>query len=260
MRALVVLPTYNEAETVVEVLQRLRAAAPDAEVLVVDDGSPDRTADLAEGAADRLGGVTVLRRDAKRGLGGAYREGFSWGLDRGFEALIEMDADLSHDPAALPDLIAGLEAGDLVIGSRYVAGGAVAHWGFHRRLLSWGGNRYSAILLGMPVKDLTSGFRAYRADAIRSVDPTSVTAEGYGFQIEMAYRIAQAGGRIQEIPIRFVDRERGQSKMSGTIAIEALVLVTRWGLRRVWAKTMGRDRDLDGRARVAEGPESATPR
>jgi glycosyltransferase involved in cell wall biosynthesis len=254
MRALVVLPTYNEAETVVEVLQRLRAAAPDVEVLVVDDGSPDRTADLAQTAADQLGAVTVLRRDAKRGLGDAYREGFGWGLDRGFEALVEMDADLSHDPAALPDLIAGLAEHDLVIGSRYVPGGSVVHWGFHRRLLSWAGNRYSAVLLGLPVKDLTSGFRAYRADAIRAVDPTSVSAEGYGFQIEMAYRVAQAGGRIHEVPIRFMDREHGQSKMSGTIAVEALVLVTRWGLQRAWARPRGRGQKL---ARVVEDPGPA---
>jgi glycosyltransferase involved in cell wall biosynthesis len=254
MRALVVLPTYNEAETVVEVLHRLRAAAPDAEVLVVDDGSPDQTADLAQSAADQLGAVTVLRRGAKRGLGDAYREGFGWGLDRGFDALIEMDADLSHDPAALPDLIAGLEEYDLVIGSRYVAGGSVAHWGFHRRLLSWGGNRYSAILLGVRVRDLTSGFRAYRAEALRAVDPTSVSAEGYGFQIEMAYRIAQTGGRIHEVPIRFVDREHGQSKMSATIAVEALVLVTRWGLQRIWARSRGRGRNVADRARMVEGP------
>jgi dolichol-phosphate mannosyltransferase len=260
MRALVVLPTYNEAETVVEVLQRLRAAAPDAEVLVVDDGSPDRTAELAQTAAAQLGAVTVLRRDAKRGLGDAYREGFGWGLDRGYEALIEMDADLSHDPAALPGLIAGLEEYDLVIGSRYVPGGSVANWGFHRRLLSWGGNRYSAFLLGVPVRDLTSGFRAYRADAVRAIDPTSVTAEGYGFQIEMAYRIAQADGRIHEVPIRFVDREHGQSKMSGSIALEALVLVTRWGLQRVWARAKSRRRTLSSRDRVVEGPGPAARR
>jgi glycosyltransferase involved in cell wall biosynthesis len=252
MRALVVLPTYNEAETVVEVLERLRATAPDAEVLVVDDRSPDGTADLAEDAGARLGGITVLRREAKRGLGDAYREGFGWGLDRGYEALIEMDADLSHDPAALPGLIACLDENDLVIGSRYVPGGSVAHWGFHRRLLSWGGNRYSAILLGVPVRDLTSGFRAYRADAVRAVDPTSVRAEGYGFQIEMAYRIAEAGGRIQEVPIRFVDREHGQSKMSARIAVEALVLVTRWGLQRIWARSQGRGRNSAGRAGMVE--------
>lgn len=241
MHTLVVLPTYNEADTVVEVLERVRAAAPHVEVLVVDDGSPDGTAQAAREAADRLGAVTVLCRDAKHGLGDAYREGFRWGLDRGFEALVEMDADLSHDPAALPDLLAGLDDNDLVIGSRYVPGGTVSEWGFHRRLLSWGGNRYSAILLGVSVRDLTSGFRAYRADAVRDVDPASVRAEGYGFQIEMAYRVAQAGGRIHEVPIRFADREHGQSKMSGAIAMEALLLVTRWGLQRVW-RSAGRGR------------------
>jgi dolichol-phosphate mannosyltransferase len=242
MHTLVVLPTYNEADTVEEVLERVRQAAPQVEVLVVDDGSPDGTADIAQQAADRLGAITVLHREGKRGLGDAYREGFCWGLDRGFEALVEMDADLSHDPAALPDLLTGLDDHDLVIGSRYVPGGSVARWGFHRRLLSWGGNRYSAIMLGMAVKDLTSGFRAYRAGAIREVDPTSSRSEGYGFQIEMAYRISEAGGRILELPIRFADREQGQSKMSGAIAVEALVLVSRWGLKRAWTRVSGQGR------------------
>jgi dolichol-phosphate mannosyltransferase len=234
VRALVVIPTYNEAGSLTEVLERLKDASPETEVLVVDDGSPDGTADLAEKVGSRLEGVSVLRREAKRGLGDAYREGFQWGLYHEFEALVEMDADLSHDPAVVPRLLSALEDSDLVIGSRYVAGGSVAHWGLHRRLLSWAGNRYSAILLGVPVRDLTSGFRAYRASTIRASDITSVRAEGYGFQIEMAYRVARNGGRITEIPIHFIDREIGQSKMSTRIAIEALGLVTKWGAQRLW--------------------------
>jgi dolichol-phosphate mannosyltransferase len=232
---LVVLPTYNEAETIQEVLRRTRAAVPGAEMLVVDDGSPDSTADLAEKAAVEVGGVHVLRRDRRQGLGDAYRAGFAWGLERGFDVLVEMDSDLSHDPFALPALIAALDDHDLAIGSRYIAGGSVPRWSPHRRLLSWGGNRYAALALGVPVRDMTSGFRAYRGDFLRSIDLQAVRADGYGFQIEMAYRTARLGGRIEEVPIRFVDREFGTSKMSGAIVVEALLLVTRWGIARAWS-------------------------
>jgi dolichol-phosphate mannosyltransferase len=232
MHTLVVLPTYNEAETIVEVLQRTRAALPEAEMLVVDDGSPDGTADLAEKAGAELGGIHVLRRDRRRGLGDAYRAGFAWGLERGVDALIEMDSDLSHDPAALPELIAALAVYDLAIGSRYIPGGSVPRWSAHRRILSWGGNRYAALMLGVPVRDMTSGFRAYRADLIRNLDLAEVRAEGYGFQIEMTYRATQLGATIEEVPIRFVDRESGTSKMSSAIVAEALLLVTYWGIAR----------------------------
>jgi dolichol-phosphate mannosyltransferase len=201
-------------------------------MLVVDDGSPDGTADLAEKAGAELGGIHVLRRDRRRGLGDAYRAGFAWGLERGVDALIEMDSDLSHDPAALPELIAALAVYDLAIGSRYIPGGSVPRWSAHRRVLSWGGNRYAALMLGVPVRDMTSGFRAYRADLIRNLDLAEVRAEGYGFQIEMTYRAAQLGARIEEVPIRFVDRESGTSKMSSTIVAEALLLVTYWGIAR----------------------------
>jgi dolichol-phosphate mannosyltransferase len=233
METLVVLPTFNEAESVEEVLRRTRAAMPDANVLVVDDGSPDRTADIAEKVGVELGRIEVMRRSAPKGLGDAYRAGFAWGLAEGADALVEMDCDLSHDPAALPSLLAALDHSDLVIGSRYVPGGSIPQWGLHRRLLSRGGNIYSALMLGVPVKDMTSGYRVYRASLLREMELDTVRADGYGFQIEMTYRAASRGARISEVPIRFVDRERGQSKMSSRIVVEALHLVTRWGALRL---------------------------
>ncbi len=227
-----VLPTYNEAENVREVLTRLRAAAPDTDVLVVDDGSPDGTADLAEELGRELGGVQVERRACKSGLGSAYRHGFRIGMSRGYEALVEMDADLSHDPGVVPTLLAGVADGAaLVIGSRYVPGGTIPDWSLHRRLLSRWGNRYSGLVLGFGVRDATSGFRAYSADALGKLDLDQVRADGYGFQIEMAYRVHRIGGRIDETPISFTDRVRGESKMSGRIVVEALVLVTWWAIR-----------------------------
>ncbi len=232
MRPLVVVPTYNEASTIEEVLRVVRAAAPAAHVLVVDDGSPDGTADLAEKTGDDIGGVHVLRREVKAGLGRAYLAGFEWGLDGGYDALVEMDADLSHDPAVVPGLLDALGHADLVIGSRYIPGGAIPHWTLGRRLLSRAGNRYSSWLLGVPVGDLTSGFRAFRADLLRRLPLDGISAGGYGFQIEMAYRAAQAGAEIVEVPIRFVDRLEGESKMSWRITAEALVLVTKWGMAR----------------------------
>ena len=239
MHVLVVLPTYNEVATIEAVLRRTRAALADAEMLVVDDESPDGTADLAEKVGAEVGGVHVMRRDRRRGLGDAYRAGFAWGLEHQFDVLVEMDSDLSHDPAALPSLVAGLADDDLVIGSRYIPGGSVPRWSPHRRLLSWGGNRYAAVLLGVPVNDMTSGFRAYRAELLRAIDLDAVRADGYGFQIEMAYRAARLGARIREIPICFVDRELGTSKMSSKIVIEALVLVTWWGMGRAWSRLRG---------------------
>jgi glycosyltransferase involved in cell wall biosynthesis len=236
-RVLVVLPTYQEAANVQHVLWRIRTAVPDVTVLVVDDGSPDGTANLAEATGDVLGGVEVLRRTSKSGLGAAYRAGFRWGLAQGFEVLIEMDADLSHDPASLPALIAAVRGGaDLSIGSRYVAGGSIPKWSLPRRLLSRWGNRYAGAVLGLPVHDATSGFRAYTAAALRAIDLDSVRADGYGFQIEMAYRVTRAGGTVVELPIAFVDREKGESKMSTRIVVEALLLVTRWGLRERFAR------------------------
>jgi len=231
MAPLVVLPTYDEAENVVEVLGRIRAALPHATVLVVDDGSPDGTADLADLEADRLGQIEVLRRTGKAGLGSAYRAGFAWGLERGHDVLIEMDADLSHDPDDLPALVAATDYADLVIGSRRVPGGEMPDWSWHRSFLSRWGNRYSAGVLGLAVNDATSGFRAYRAEMLGKIDLESVQADGYTFQIEMAYEVVRLGGRVVEVPIVFRDRVRGTSKMSSRIVVEALGLVTWWGIR-----------------------------
>ncbi|HMK11781.1 MAG TPA: polyprenol monophosphomannose synthase [Acidimicrobiales bacterium] len=232
MRPLVVLPTYNEALNIEEVLRKVRAALPDAHLLVVDDGSPDGTADLAEELGRELGNVSVLRRPAKAGLGSAYRAGFREGIARGLDVMIEMDSDLSHDPAALPSLLAEIEDGaDLVIGSRYVPGGTIPNWRLHRRLLSRWGNRYAGLVLALPVRDATAGYRAYRAEALAKIDLDAVKADGYGFQIEMAYAVRRTGGRIVEVPISFKDRVRGTSKMSGKIVVEALGLVTWWGVR-----------------------------
>jgi dolichol-phosphate mannosyltransferase len=232
VRVLVVLPTYNEAENIEHVLRRIRAALPEAGVLVVDDGSPDGTANMAEKLGGELANIEVLRRSAKSGLGSAYRAGFAWGLDRGWEAFVEMDADLSHEPEALPSLIEPLTEGvDLVVGSRYVPGGSIPNWRWHRRVLSQGGNVYAASLLRLHVADSTSGFRAYRAEALRRIDLDNVRAEGYGFQIEMVHRVLQNGGQVTEVPIRFVDRVQGKSKMSMHIVVEALLLVTWWGFK-----------------------------
>jgi len=227
-----VLPTYNEAENISDILRRVREAVPDAGVLVVDDSSPDGTAEFARIAAGQFGGIELLSRPAKSGLGSAYRDGFRWGRDHGFDVFIEMDSDFSHDPADLPRLLKGIDDGaDLVIGSRYVPGGEIPHWPWHRRALSKYGNRYSALMLRLGVRDMTAGFRAYRSDLIDRMHMETIGAEGYGFQIEMTYRVSHVGGKIVEIPIKFVDRVRGTSKMSSSIIVEAMALVTWWGIR-----------------------------
>jgi len=234
VQVLVVIPTYNESENIDRVLRRVRGALPDATVLVVDDGSPDGTGDIAEKVGTEIGNIELLRRTEKSGLGSAYRAGFRWGLDRGFDVCIEMDADLSHDPDALPDLVAPLGKGfELVIGSRYVPGGSIPNWAWHRRLLSRGGNVYASTLLGLGVTDSTSGFRAYSASMLNRIALDNIRAEGYGFQIEMTYQAKRAGAPIVEVPIRFVDRTEGESKMSMIIVVEALGLVTWWGIQRV---------------------------
>lgn len=232
MKVLVVLPTYDEAANISEVLRRIRAAAREVDVLVVDDGSPDGTADLAEALAAELGGVEVMRRPAKSGLGSAYRDGFRTGLGQGYEALVEMDADLSHDPATLPDLIAAVAAGaDLAIGTRYMPGGSIPDWPWHRRAISKIGNLYARTMLGISPRDSTSGFRCYHRRALEAIDLDSIRADGYGFQVEMAYCVERNGGKVTEVPIEFRDRTLGHSKMSGRIVAEALVLVTWWGVR-----------------------------
>jgi dolichol-phosphate mannosyltransferase len=234
VRPLIVLPTYNEAENIERVIRRVRAALPEAGILVVDDASPDGTAQIAEKLGYELGAIDVLRRPAKAGLGSAYRAGFRWGLERGFDAFVEMDSDLSHDPNALPGLVGPVGRGiDLVIGSRYMPGGSIPEWSIHRRLLSQGGNVYASLVLGLHVTDSTAGFRAYGAEILRKIDLEAIKADGYGFQIEMVKAVLEHGGTVTEVPIRFVDRIDGKSKMSSRIVVEALVLVTWWAVRRM---------------------------
>jgi dolichol-phosphate mannosyltransferase len=234
MNVLVVLPTYNESENIDRVLRQIRQSLAAATVLVVDDGSPDGTAEIAERLGKELGNIEIMRRDQKSGLGSAYRAGFRWGLDRDFDACIEMDADLSHDPGALPGLVAPLSSGhELVIGSRYVPGGSIPNWAWHRRLLSRGGNVYASSLLGLGVADSTAGFRAYSASVLRRIDLDRIRADGYGFQIEMTYQAKRAGASVVEVPIRFVDRVEGESKMSTHIVVEAFALVTWWAMQRL---------------------------
>jgi dolichol-phosphate mannosyltransferase len=257
VRPLVVIPTYNESENIERILRRIHECLPEAGILVVDDGSPDGTGDLVKSAASELPDVHLLARTEKSGLGSAYRAGFAWGLERGYDACIEMDADFSHDPAALPAVVAPLSDGfDVSIGSRYVDGGTIPNWAWHRELLSRGGNRYATAVLNLGVADATAGFRAYSAGILRQLDLTRIRAEGYGFQIEMTYRARQHGAAITEVPISFVDREAGESKMSSIIVIEALGLVTWWGLGRLLRglRHGGRGRSGPGRS----GPATRT--
>jgi dolichol-phosphate mannosyltransferase len=205
---------------------------PDADVLVVDDSSDDGTADIVRATAERLERIQLLSRPEKTGLGEAYRAGFAVGLEQGYEVLVQMDADLSHDATELPAMMAALEAGaDLVIGSRYVAGGSIPHWPWFRRALSRYGNRYAGFVLGLKIRDATAGFRAVRVDALRAIDVWSTRSKGYGFQIETAYRVGRWSGRITEVPSVFTDRVRGHSKMTWGIFAEELLLVTWWGFR-----------------------------
>jgi len=236
MKALVVMPTYNEAESVIGVIDQVLAADPRVDVLIVDDGSPDGTARLV---AERAAGeprVRLLERSAKQGLGVAYRAGFAWGLQRGYEALVEMDADLSHPPERLPALLDGLAEADLVIGSRYVPGGRTVNWSRLREAISRGGNAYVRLALGVPVHDCTAGYRAYRRQVLEALPVSAVQSNGYCFQVEMAHRTWQEGFRVVEVPIAFTERATGVSKMSKQIVAEALWRVT------VWALTGGRRR------------------
>lgn len=256
MRPLVVIPTYNEAENIERMLQRVGECLPEAGVLVVDDGSPDGTAELVEAAAGRYRDVHLLRRNEKSGLGSAYRAGFAWGLERGYDAFIEMDCDFSHDPAALPGLVAPVADGyEVVIGSRYVEGGSIPKWAWHRELLSRGGNMYAAAVLGLGVRDSTAGFRCYTASILRRLDLERIRAEGYGFQIEMTYRAREHGAAITEVPISFVDRAAGESKMSSFIVVEALALVTWWALGRLVAplRRSGRGKERGGSGTAGPG-------
>ena len=244
MRVLVITPTYDEAPNIDEMLRRTRAAMPDADILVVDDSSPDGTATIAQRVADELGQITVLVRREKEGLGVAYRAGLAVGIENGYDVICHLDADLSHDPAVLPVLVDTLVAGqgDLVIGSRYVPGGSIPHWPLYRRALSRVGNFYAGAVLGTSVRDNTSGYRAYRAEILKDIDYASTRAKGYGFMIETAYRVWLAGGRVLEAPIAFTDRVRGYSKMTLMVAAEELLLVTWWGIRDRTQRLLTRSR------------------
>ncbi len=228
MRVVAVIPTHNEVENLEAVVKGVRVAVPDAGIVIVDDASTDGTGALASRLAAELGDLDLLARPAKLGLGSAYRDGFRRAIDGGAEICAQIDADLSHDPQVLPALVANIEHGaDLAIGSRYVPGGATESWSRRRRWLSRWGNRYAAGVLGLAVNDATSGYRAYRVAALEAMGFETVTADGYGFQIEMTHRLVRSGGRIVEFPIVFRDRHAGQSKLSQGIVREALGLVVR---------------------------------
>jgi len=233
MKTLVVLPTYNEIENIDRMLRAVRQSAPDADILVVDDGSPDGTAETARQTGVEVGSTSVLERQGKGGLGSAYRAGFAWGLERGYDAFVEIDCDFSHDPRELPTMIGLAELNEVVIGSRYIPGGSIPSWSTSRLLLSKGGNRYASMMLGLGVSDSTAGYRVYRKSALEKIDYSNVKADGYGFQIEMTYRARRGGASIVEHPISFPDRTEGESKMSRAIVTEALWMVTKWGLARL---------------------------
>ena len=232
MKVLVITPTYNERLPLPGTLSRLRAAVPDADVLVVDDASPDGTGDLADARAADDDAVHVLHRPGKAGLGAAYRAGFAWGLERGYDVLVEMDADGSHQPEQLPALLAAVADGaDLAIGSRWVPGGAVTNWPVSRQALSRGGNLYARLALGIDVRDATAGFRAYRREVLEKIALDEVSSQGYCFQIDLAWRAVRTGFHVVEVPIVFVERELGASKMNGAIVREALTKMTVWGVQ-----------------------------
>ena len=236
MRTLVVLPTFNEILNVEPMLRALREIVPSCDVLVVDDSSPDGTADKAKQLSGELGQIEILQRAKKSGLGGAYRAGFAWGLENGYDHFVEIDCDFSHDPAALPSMLEVARTHDVVIGSRYVKGGSIPKWSYPRLLLSRVGNQYASIVLSLGVADSTAGYRIYSKDALERIDFQSVTADGYGFQIEMTYRAKRGGASIVEVPISFTDRTMGESKMSSGIVLEALWLVTKWGVERSFGR------------------------
>lgn len=233
MKTLVIMPTFNELASLESTVSAVLELAPHVDILVVDDGSPDGTGLLADGLAKNNARVNVLHRTEKLGLGAAYLAGFSWGFERGYSTLVEMDADGSHRAEDLPKLLAKANEAELVIGSRWVDGGAVVNWPWYRKAISKGGTRYADFMLGSKIKDMTAGFRAYDAEFLRSLDLGGVAARGYAFQVEMAWRTQRAGGRVIEVPIVFVERVEGVSKMTTAIVLEALWLVTKWGLSRL---------------------------
>ncbi len=248
-KILVIVPTYNESGNIRLITARIRKAIPEVYILVADDNSPDGTGDIADELAASDDHISVMHRQGKEGLGAAYLAGFEWGLDNGFGVMVEMDADGSHRPEQLPLLLDALRNADLVLGSRWVPGGSVENWPKSREILSRGGNWYTRTALGLPLMDATGGYRAYRASALRAIDLEGVGSAGYIFQVDLAYRVIQAGLRVVEVPIQFTEREIGTSKMSQSIVTEALWRVTVWGYRERSTK--------EGRARIRASKKKA---
>jgi dolichol-phosphate mannosyltransferase len=246
-RMVVIIPTYNERENLERIVARLRAAVPEADVVVADDNSPDGTGAIADSLAAADDQVRVLHRLGKEGLGAAYLAGFEWALEEGYDVIVEMDADGSHQPEQLPRLLDRLRTADLVLGSRYVKGGSVVNWPRSREVLSRGGNVYTRVMLGVPLKDATGGYRAFRADTLRKLDLTGVESKGYCFQVDLARRAVQSGLVVAEVPIEFVERELGVSKMDQRIVVEALWRVTLWGVQ---------DKTTKARRRLLAGKKS----
>ena len=243
-RILVIIPTYNESENVERIVTRTRTAVPTADVLIADDNSPDGTGKLADALAAADDQVHVMHRIGKEGLGAAYLAGFEWGLNNGYDVLVEMDADGSHQPEQLPRLLEALAYADLVLGSRWVTGGSVVNWPKSREVLSRGGNLWTRVALGIPLKDATGGYRAFRRATLLGLGLDNVASAGYCFQVDLAWRALKAGFRVVEVPITFVEREHGDSKMSQRIVIEALLRTTAWGIahRANQLRSLGRRR------------------
>ncbi len=250
-RILVIIPTYNEKENVARITGRVRACVPEAQILVADDNSPDGTGAIADALAADDDHIHVMHRLGKEGLAAAYMAGFAWGLERGFDVLIEMDADGSHQPEQLPSLLDALRDADLVLGSRWVPGGTVVNWPRSREILSRGGNMYTRMALDVPLMDATGGYRVFRAQTLRDLMLDDVASQGYCFQVDMARRAVQSGKRVVEVPITFVEREYGDSKMSGRIVREALWRVTVWGVQERAAKARAVIAARRSRRRVA---------
>jgi len=250
--ALVIIPTYNEAENIKSIVGRVRKAVPEAHVLVADDNSPDGTGKLADELAAEDDHVQVMHRKGKEGLGAAYLAGFRWGLDHGYGVLIEMDADGSHQPEELPRLLTALKSADLVLGSRWVPGGRVVNWPKSREFISRGGSLYSRLALDLPLRDITGGYRAFRRETLEGLGLDEVASQGYCFQVDLARRSVDAGFRVVEVPITFVERVHGESKMSGDIVREAVIRVGEWGIRRRMdqLRALGRGRDRTARERA----------
>jgi dolichol-phosphate mannosyltransferase len=250
----VIIPTYNELANLENIVARARGAAPAADILVVDDNSPDGTGDLADKLAAGDDHIRVLHRSAKAGLGAAYIAGFGWALERGYGTLVEMDADGSHDPADLPRLLSALETADLVVGSRWVPGGVVVNWPRSREVLSRGANTYARLMLGIEVHDATGGYRAYRADTLRAIGLEQVQSQGYCFQVDLTLRTVNAGLVVREVPITFTDRTIGASKMSRTVVFEAFWRVAQWGI----GQHLHRSRTAARRAAAPPVPDQTT--